>query len=173
MHCILILPLLIICLWSEEKYIDTEQIFITNNKRPSNKKQKNNSTTHKNNTLSGKHGIDLCMWIHLWHSLLGMKMAKYLIVFYTALCLCTGKELFILETKSAVRTCGWSFSGNLAMFTTDMAMGQPCEISIFDIRDKSQMCKYTRVIFSSRGFLLLSFYVLIIWKWSFLGCMQI
>lgn len=51
----------------------------------------------------------------------------------------TGKQLHELETKSAVRTCGWSFSGNLAMFSTDKAMSQECEICIYDVRDNYQM----------------------------------
>jgi len=51
----------------------------------------------------------------------------------------TGKGIFELETKSAVRTCGFSFSGNTMMFSTDKAMGHQCEISFFDIRDQDQI----------------------------------
>lgn len=50
-----------------------------------------------------------------------------------------GKTINEFETKSAVRTCGYSFSGNMVAFSTDKAMGQPCELSIYDIRDEYQM----------------------------------
>lgn len=51
----------------------------------------------------------------------------------------TGKHLLELTTKSAVRTCGFSFSGSLIMFTTDKTMGQPCEMNIFDLRAQEQI----------------------------------
>ncbi|GFO34080.1 eukaryotic translation initiation factor 3 subunit i [Plakobranchus ocellatus] len=51
----------------------------------------------------------------------------------------TGKQLSSLETKTAVRTCGFSYSGNLIMYSTDKTMGFPCEIHIFDVRDGSQL----------------------------------
>lgn len=51
----------------------------------------------------------------------------------------TGTQLIELPTRSAVRTCGLSFSGNLVMFTTDKAMSQPCEMLIYDLRDDSQI----------------------------------
>ena len=44
--------------------------------------------------------------------------------------------------KNGVRTCGFSYSGNLIMFTTDKTMGMPCEIHIFDARDSSQLSKF-------------------------------
>jgi len=45
-----------------------------------------------------------------------------------------GSMLEQIETKSAVRTCKFSYSGNLAAFTTDKTMGQPCVIHIVDVR---------------------------------------
>lgn len=51
----------------------------------------------------------------------------------------TGKQLASIETKTAVRSNGFSYSGNMIMFTTDRTMGFPCEMSIFDVRDGSQM----------------------------------
>ena len=39
-----------------------------------------------------------------------------------------------IDTKSAVRTCKFSFSGNMVAFTTDKNMGQPCVIHIVDTR---------------------------------------
>lgn len=47
----------------------------------------------------------------------------------------TGKELANLVTGSAVRTCGFSYSGKQVFYTTDKAMGRACEISLFDIND--------------------------------------
>ena len=44
--------------------------------------------------------------------------------------------------KNGVRTCGFSYSGNIIMYTTDKTMGLPCEIHIFDARDSSQISKY-------------------------------
>jgi len=49
-------------------------------------------------------------------------------------------------TKSAVRTCGLSFSGNLVMYTTDKAMSQPCEMLVYDLRDESQISKQFEVL---------------------------
>ena len=45
-----------------------------------------------------------------------------------------GSMLEQIETKSAVRTCKFSYSGNLVAFTTDKTMGQPCVIHIVDVR---------------------------------------
>ena len=47
----------------------------------------------------------------------------------------TGKQLSCMETKTAVRTCQFSYSGNYIMFTTDKTMGHPCEIHIYDVND--------------------------------------
>ena len=48
---------------------------------------------------------------------------------------CTGKMLKCIDTKSAVRSCSFSYSGNLVTFTTDKSMGQPCVINVIDVRD--------------------------------------
>lgn len=51
----------------------------------------------------------------------------------------TGKNINTLEVKTGVRTCGFSYSGNLLMYSTDKTMGHQCEIHIFDVSDPSQM----------------------------------
>lgn len=51
----------------------------------------------------------------------------------------TGKMLAELEYGSAIRTCGFSFSGNNIMTSTDRTMGKSCEIQFYDIRDGSQL----------------------------------
>lgn len=53
----------------------------------------------------------------------------------------TGTQLNSFETKTAVRTNGFSYSGNLLMYSTDKTMGFPCEIHLFDIRDGAQMAE--------------------------------
>ncbi|GJQ88038.1 Trip1 [Trypoxylus dichotomus] len=47
----------------------------------------------------------------------------------------TGTEIGMMKTNSSVRTCNFSFSGNMAAFTTDKAMGHNCEIFIMDVRN--------------------------------------
>lgn len=54
----------------------------------------------------------------------------------------SGVQLSEFSTRSAVRTCGLSFSGNLVMYTTDKAMSQPCEMLVYDLRDERQMSKF-------------------------------
>lgn len=51
----------------------------------------------------------------------------------------TGSQLEEFGTKSAVRTCGFSFSGQMVMYTTDKAMGQSCEMRVYDLRDDYQI----------------------------------
>ncbi|KAJ8273085.1 hypothetical protein GJAV_G00097230 [Gymnothorax javanicus] len=51
----------------------------------------------------------------------------------------TGKQLALLETSSAVRTCGFDFSGNIIMFSTDKQMGYQCYMNFFDLRDPQQI----------------------------------
>lgn len=46
----------------------------------------------------------------------------------------TGKLLIDHDTKTAVRTCGFSYSGNLVMLSTDKAMKNQCELFVFDVR---------------------------------------
>lgn len=45
-----------------------------------------------------------------------------------------GKQISIIDTKSAVRTCNFSYSGNMVCYTTDKQMGYPCDINIVDSR---------------------------------------
>lgn len=47
----------------------------------------------------------------------------------------TGKELVNLETGSAVRSVGFSYSGKQFFYTTDKSMGKKCEIRFFDVND--------------------------------------
>lgn len=44
-----------------------------------------------------------------------------------------------VERDSPVRTCLFSFSGNMVVYSTDQAMSKPCEIFIADVRDPSQL----------------------------------
>lgn len=54
-------------------------------------------------------------------------------------CVSPGKQLALLKTNSAVRTCGFDFGGNIVMFSTDKQMGYQCFVSFFDLRDPSQI----------------------------------
>jgi translation initiation factor 3 subunit I len=47
----------------------------------------------------------------------------------------------MLNTSSAVRTCGFDFSGNIIMFSTDKQMGYQCFLNYFDLRDPQQIGK--------------------------------
>uniref|UniRef100_A0A8C2BSG3 Serine-threonine kinase receptor-associated protein n=1 Tax=Cyprinus carpio TaxID=7962 RepID=A0A8C2BSG3_CYPCA len=51
----------------------------------------------------------------------------------------TGKQLALLKTNSAVRMCGFDFSGNIIMFSTDKQMGYQCFLNYFDLRDPQQI----------------------------------
>uniref|UniRef100_A0AAQ6ILM1 Eukaryotic translation initiation factor 3 subunit I n=1 Tax=Anabas testudineus TaxID=64144 RepID=A0AAQ6ILM1_ANATE len=64
----------------------------------------------------------------------------------------TGKQLALLNTNSAVRTCGFDFSGNIIMFSTDKQMGYQCYLNFFDLRDKQQISSYHSYIFSQHLF---------------------
>lgn len=46
----------------------------------------------------------------------------------------TGKNVATVDTKSSVRCCNFSYSGNQAAYSTDRAMGQECELDIIDVR---------------------------------------
>lgn len=46
----------------------------------------------------------------------------------------TGKEIGNIPSNSSVRTCMFSYSANTAVYTTDSAMKQPCEMFIIDVR---------------------------------------
>ena len=45
-----------------------------------------------------------------------------------------GKMIDRIDTRSAVRTCAFSFSGNMVAYSTDRAMGQQCVINVVDVR---------------------------------------
>lgn len=45
-----------------------------------------------------------------------------------------GAALGKIETKTSVRTCNFSYSGNMALYSTDSQMGYPSEIFIVDVR---------------------------------------
>ena len=47
----------------------------------------------------------------------------------------SGDMISQLETKSAVRSCGFSYSGKSFFFSTDKAMGQLSELRIFSLAD--------------------------------------
>lgn len=51
----------------------------------------------------------------------------------------TGRVLNNLTTNTAVRTCGFSFCGNVIMFTTDQSMGHTSHLMAYDTRDSFQM----------------------------------
>uniref|UniRef100_A0A3B4BE08 Eukaryotic translation initiation factor 3 subunit I n=1 Tax=Periophthalmus magnuspinnatus TaxID=409849 RepID=A0A3B4BE08_9GOBI len=51
----------------------------------------------------------------------------------------TGKQMALLNTNSAVRTCGFDFSGNIIMFSTDKQMGYQCFLNFYDLRDPQQI----------------------------------
>lgn len=55
-----------------------------------------------------------------------------------------GKQLALLNTNSAVRTCGFDFSGNIIMFSTDKQMGYQCFLNFFDLRDPQQIGTWAR-----------------------------
>jgi len=50
-----------------------------------------------------------------------------------------GTNLVNIPTDTAVRTNGFSYSGQLIMYSTDTTMGKRCAIYIYDIRDDSQI----------------------------------
>ncbi|KAK2720165.1 hypothetical protein QYM36_004160 [Artemia franciscana] len=51
----------------------------------------------------------------------------------------TGKQLAELNNQTSVRTCQFSYSGTLALYSTDCQMGLPSEIIVIDCRDPSQI----------------------------------
>jgi len=54
---------------------------------------------------------------------------------------CTGKMTDRIDTRSAVRACQFSYSGNMVAYSTDRAMGQQCVINIVDVRTFSNQDK--------------------------------
>lgn len=65
--------------------------------------------------------------------------------------LCVGKQLALVKTSSAVRTCGFDFGGNIIMFSTDKQMGYQCFVSFFDLRDPSQIGEESKPAAGSKG----------------------
>jgi translation initiation factor 3 subunit I len=51
----------------------------------------------------------------------------------------TGRPLNQVDRDSPVRTCLFSYSGNMIVYTTDAAMSKPCEIFFADVRDPSML----------------------------------
>lgn len=50
-----------------------------------------------------------------------------------------GAQLSKVEKESPVRTCLFSYSGNMVVYSTDQAMGNPCELFFVDVRDPSHL----------------------------------
>lgn len=61
----------------------------------------------------------------------------------------TGANLTTIDTLTAARTCGFSYSGRYAMFSTDNTMGKDCEIQIMDLQDDSQVTGRTPPAFKT------------------------
>lgn len=53
----------------------------------------------------------------------------------------TGKEVGKFDTNSAVRTCGFSSSGQYLMYSTDATMNNKCEVHLFDVRDQESLIR--------------------------------
>jgi len=51
----------------------------------------------------------------------------------------TGTQLHEMPTRSAARTCGFSYSGHMFLYSTDEAMGQSSKLFVYDARDEYQM----------------------------------
>jgi len=50
----------------------------------------------------------------------------------------TGKLISHIATKTSVRSCTFSYSGNLVFYCTDKIMGHPCSITVVDVREFSK-----------------------------------
>lgn len=50
-----------------------------------------------------------------------------------------GSVISSVDTKSAVRSVGFSFSRNLAFYSTDKAMNNPSELFVVDTRDRDSL----------------------------------
>ncbi|KAK2510098.1 hypothetical protein MC885_007322 [Smutsia gigantea] len=78
--------------------------------------------------------------VNVWYSVNGERLGTYM--GHTGAVWCVDadwKQLALLKTNSAVRTCGFDFGGNIIMFSTDKQMGYQCFVSFFDLRDPSQI----------------------------------
>jgi translation initiation factor 3 subunit I len=51
------------------------------------------------------------------------------------LVLFVGYQIGKIENSSSVRSCIFSYSANLAAYSTDAHLGQQCEILIIDVRN--------------------------------------
>jgi len=58
----------------------------------------------------------------------------------------TGVQMHQLDTSSAVRTCGFSYGGQLLFLSTDKAMMKNCEVQVFDLRDEIKLDKQTPIV---------------------------
>lgn len=47
----------------------------------------------------------------------------------------TGKQIGMIQTNTAVRSCNYSYGGDMVCFTTDKQMKYPCEITMVDPRN--------------------------------------
>ena len=86
---------------------------------------------------------------YLTHADTGLYILQPADIFESTLLL-SGKQLALLNTNSAVRTCGFDFSGNIIMFSTDKQMGYQCFLNFFDLRDPQQIG--TRLMFFQEDF---------------------
>ncbi|TRZ19017.1 hypothetical protein HGM15179_008046 [Zosterops borbonicus] len=78
--------------------------------------------------------------VNVWYSVNGERLGTY--NGHTGAVWCVDadwKQLALVKTSSAVRTCGFDFGGNIIMFSTDKQMGYQCFVSFFDLRDPSQI----------------------------------
>lgn len=64
-------------------------------------------------------------------------------------------EIGNISSNSAVRTCSFSYSADLASYSTDQAMKQECEIFIVDARDDESFSKLCIVYYGIECNLLL------------------
>ena len=51
----------------------------------------------------------------------------------------TGKQLHRIDTRAAVRSCGFSYSGRALLITTDQQRGYESEILLFGLDDPDQI----------------------------------
>lgn len=59
----------------------------------------------------------------------------------------TGSEIGMIKTSSSVRTCNFSYSANMASYSTDTTMKQLCEIFIIDVRNAdNSIGMYIRIL---------------------------
>lgn len=49
-----------------------------------------------------------------------------------------GSQIGKIENSSSVRSCNFSYSANMAAYSTDAHLGQQCEILIIDVRNADE-----------------------------------